>query len=210
MTMPASVPAMTAAPVAEAERYRRPPPAGPAIPRVRGIVRRIVRRVVGGRDVHGCRRDKRGFTRRCGRDVLGVGAVREAVILSGDFVLGSDSRNGGIVSVWIVTGADVVAAGQRKQREGATGARRCRKGLHEMLLFRRDATMQCGAHLRAYFSAGTEGTERVWSDAGLATTHLAPEKEAEFWAALARYERTPGGARDGRRAAVRKRVDRDQ
>ena len=60
-----AMPAMTApvtmstTPVAEAERHRRPPPAGPAIPRVRGIVRRVV----GGRDVHGCRRDIRGFTR---------------------------------------------------------------------------------------------------------------------------------------------------
>ena len=121
MTMPASVPAMTAAPVAEAERYRRPPPAGPAIPRVRGIVRRIVRRVVGGRDVHGCRRDKRGFTRRCGRDVLGVGAVREAVILSGDFVLGSDSRNGGIVSVWIVTGARHSSSRKAQAAQAAQG-----------------------------------------------------------------------------------------
>lgn len=119
MAMPASVSAMTApvamstAPVTEAERHRRSPP---AIPRVRGIVRRVV----GGRDVHGRRRDIRGSTLRCGRDVLGVGAVREAAALRRDFVLGSDSRNGGIVAVWIVAGADVVAAGQRKQCKGAT------------------------------------------------------------------------------------------
>src|SRR3954447_25087645 len=149
MAMPASVPAMTTpvamstTPVAEAERHGRPPPARTAVPRGG----RIVRRVVGGRDVHGRRRDISGSTRRCGRDVLGVGAVRQAIALSRDFMLGRDSRNGGVISVWIVAGADVVATGQRKQCKGASGARRCGEGLHDMLLFRRDATMRCGAHL---------------------------------------------------------------
>jgi len=77
--------------------------------------------VVGGRDVHGCRRDIRGCTRRCGRDVLGVGAVREAGTMNRNFVLGSDSRNGGIVSVWIVTGARHSSSRKAQAAQAAQG-----------------------------------------------------------------------------------------